>query len=589
MSDRRIDAYALATDLNQDMLDETFLGGETEIHTVAVLTKNFVVGGVPGQYQLRFSDRAKYVGNNYYEGRAKFPDLKRTVGELVSPSIQFSEMEVELNNVDGFYNNYLVAGSDYFSFIGARLVISVGIRDVEATYFEIFNGFVPDEDGFQISRETITIRARDKADQLNKSLGLPVINVTDYPSAPLESIGKPIPLAIGNWEHGYSIISSAGAVSITYVGNQYDIVTDNSKDFFGGIVGYNVGGQYFVFCIGTHTPETIAACNIKRGNDILQVNFDNTPQNAAGYWVVQITSFNVVGGGTIPYVFQDGDIAMISVKVPYDTGKYSNVIMLAKEILMALGEVDSGEFDASWATLAAKNSPAQSDMTAIQGRVWLGKNEDKILEYVLSLLEQVRVELYWNNSGKIALRSIHPEDFQNQGSTRIEQIHINEESMEVVSDQRNFFNKAFASFAFTPILEKTQLQTKTRKNQNSIDKIGKEVIKVIDLPNLYIEGDAQNQIDEFIRFYSAGHQYVKVEVAWPMLLSDLTDIVKLNYNIGSIEYDNKPMKIRDITFFPNTSCLEFYLLSFANFPYDGNTLDNEDQMLSSQSQLIEDA
>lgn len=585
-NDRRIDAYEKATALDQGMLDETFRGGETEIHTVGTLTK--IVGATT--YTLRFSDRAKFVGDNYYHGRAKFPDIKRTVGELVAPEIQFSEMEVQLNNVDGFYNRHLSGGADYFSFIGASLIIQVGIRDVSGTYFTIFNGTVPDEDGFNIDRESITIRARDKADALNKSTGLPTINDIDYPSAPQESYGKVIPLAIGDWSAGYSVDVNSGSLGITIESVQYSVITDSPNNFYGGVIGYPVGGGYFVFSVGSYTPETILNCHVKRSNNLIQVNFNSAPFNAAGYWSVLVNSCNLFGGGTIPYVHQDGDVAIISVKFPYSTGQYCNPILIAKEILFTLGELSAGDLDtASWDALATKSTPAQSAMTAIKARIWIGDEKDKILETVLGLLEQVRVELYWNNVGKIALRSIHPEDFSSHGSTRIEQIHIDESSLKIKSDQRNFFNKALGNFAFTPTIGKTQLQTVTRKNGNSIAKAGKEVLKGIDFPALYVEDDVLLQIDEFIRFYSASHQYVEANIAWTSLLRDLTEIVMLNYRIGSIDFDNKPMKVRDITFRPSTACLTFRLLSLANFPYTGYAPDNAAQMLSSQTQVISNA
>jgi hypothetical protein len=342
--------------------------------------------------------------------------------------------------------------------------------------------------------------------------------------------------------------------------------------------------------VGSYTPETILNCHVKRGNNLLQVNFNATPQNAAGYWAVQVTSMNLVGGGTIPYLFQDGDVASISVKVPYSTGQYGNPILIAKNIIKTLGGVVDGDLDtASWTALETKATPPQSNMTSIKARIWIGNEADKILETALGLLEQVRVELYWNNAQKIALRSIHPEDFATQGSFRIEQIHFDESSLKVTSDQRNFFNKAMGNYAFTPGLGKTQLQTKIRKNQNSINKAGREVIKAIDMPALYVDTDVLNQIDEFIRFYSTSQQYVEANVAWVALLRDLTEIVNVNYSIGSIVFDNRPMKIRDITFNPATACLMFKLLSFANFPYTENTLPNAAQMLSSQSQAITDA
>ena len=109
------------------------------------------------------------------------------------------------------------------------------------------------------------------------------------------------------------------------------------------------------------------------------------------------------------------------------------------------------------------------------------------------------------------------------------------------------------------------------------------------MPGLYVDSDAVNQTDEFLRFYSTGLQYITVSAAWTTLLRDLTEIILFSYRVASLDYDNKPMKIRDITFNPDNASLVFRLLSLANFPYTGNAPANADQMLSSATQTIEDA
>ena len=585
--DRRVKAYTEATELTQNVLDETFLGGETEICTVATLTKGDVV--------LRFSDRAKYVGNDYYEGRAKFPEIVRTIGELISPSIQFSEMEVKLNNVDGFYNSYLSGGANYISFIGARIEIKIGLRDLSATYFTLFDGTVPDEDGFAFDRESITLRARDKANELNKATGLPFINSADFPSAPQESLGKIIPFVLGDWVTGYNLTRDIGSVSISSGSLQYNVIQDGPDNFYGGIIGYPVGEGYFVFCVGggletSYTPETIQDCHIKRGASFLRVKFNNVPKNLAGFWGIQVLNYEIFGGEQIPYIFQDGDTAAISVKIPYAVGKYSNPILLAKEVLKTLGDVVDGDLDtASWLYLSTKSSPPQSDMTSIKARIWIGEEKDKVLEVVLGMLEQIRVEMYWDRNQKIALGDLHPEDFHEQGSYRIEQIHLDEQSLKLSSDQRNFFNRAMSNYSYSPVVGKNSMQTGYRRNANSVNKSGKTISKAIDIPMLYVEADVIHQLDEFIRFYSTSQEYIEANISWTALLKDLSEIVMLNYRIGSLQFNNKPMKIRTITFIPSNGCLRFKLLSLANFPYTGYAPDNAAKMLSSETQPIVDA
>lgn len=589
VEDRRRLAYQNATTLSQTMLDETFRGGENEIVTVAVLTKTVDAT----TYTLRFAAQPQFVGDDWYEGRAKFPEIKRTMGELQAPSLQFSEMEVELGNMDGFYNSYLEGGADYISWIGAQLTVSVGLRDVAASFMTVFDGFVPEEDGFDVERETIRIRARDRSNDLNRRSPLPYINDTDFPSAPDDSIGKIIPMVLGDWEAGYTYTASAGKISVSDgAGGNVEVLVDAPDGFYGGCIGYFVGGGEFVFSIGTYTPDTIAHVHIKRGDAMIQTVFTAAPQNTAGYWSAEVLHLNKVGGGFQNYVYQSGDVALVAVKVPYAPGKYSNAIEITQEILYTLGGKSSGDLETtSWNALAVKASPAQSDLTSIKARIWVGEEKDSVLAVALSLLEQVRCEAFVDADGLIKVTSLHPEDWPSPAlaAARIEQIELDEENVSSTADQRTFFNQALLNYAYTPVTKKTALSTVQLKNQTSIDRTGKTIIKAIDCGWLYVEADAELQLTEFVRFYSAGFSYVTAPCAWVHLLRDLGEVVSFNYNIGSLSYDAVPMQIRDIGINPTNGGVKFKLLSFANFAYGAWSPSNAARFLSSASQTIANA
>jgi hypothetical protein len=589
--DRRKDAYLLATDLDQAELDETFLGGENEIEFIGTLVKTVTIGFTVTVYTLRFADRPKYVGDDFYEGRATFPKIFRTIGELQAPSIKFSELEVQLANMDGFYNQYLEGGASYFSFIGAELTIKMGLRDVAASFKTIFQGTVPEDGGSSVSRTDITIHARDKFDALNRRVPLPVINDVDFPSAPQDSFGKMIPFALGDWEHGYNFTADAKTVSAADgSGGSNDVKADSPNNFAGGLIGYNVGGGFFVFSVGTYTPDNAAEVHIKRGDDMLQTDFDTTPVNTAGYWSIMVNGLIDTGAVTVPYVYQSGDIALIKIKVPYAVGEYSNFIKIAREILYELGDRVSGDLHASsWNTLIAKATPAQSDFTTLKGRIWIGNEKDTVLGSAIGILEGVRVEMYIDRDGLIHLSTLHPEDFPAPGSaTRVDQIELSEADVKQDADDRTFFNEAQINYSFTPATGKTALATGLKKNANSQTLSGKRVAKSIDCPWLYIEADANYQLIEFLRFYSAGLSYITVPMAWVHLRRDLGEFLSINYNIGSLSYTEAPMQIRDTTIDPGDCSVEKKLLSLHNFAYTGYDPDNSDRFLSGASQGIVD-
>lgn len=543
---------------------------------------------------LRFADRPKFVGDDFYEGRAKFNPVERTIGELQAPTIKFAQFEVTVANMDGFYNAYLEGGASYVSFIGARLEIKFGLRDLQSSFTTVFDGTVPDEDGFEVLRESIRIRATDKFDELNKRPDLPAINDTDFPTAPADSLGKLIPFPIGDWEAGFNVIDDAGTITVTDGVSNVAVKIAQPNSFYGGLVGYHVGGGFFVFAVGTYTPDNVSACYVKRGNTLIMANFDATPDNTAGYWSAEVTSLKGDPSGTVTYVYQSGDVAVIKVKVPYDTGKYSHPIEIAEQLLMRLAGRASSDFDsASWTALKAKNTPAQSDLTSIKSRIWIGdeKQSESVLSLVLGLLECVRVEMYVDFNGKLALRTLHPEDFPAPASAdaRVDQADIDERSATLKADERTFFNQASLNFAFTPVTKKTELSTPQMRNQNSINRSGKTVIKTIDAPWLYVANDAQLQLIEFVRLYSAGLGYFNVQVCWRHLLRDLGDFLAINYDVGGLAYSEAPMQIRDISIDLANAGLTYRLLNLANFAYTGYAPSNADRFLSSASQSITEA
>ena len=121
-------------------------------HVVSVISKDtlqFTAGAPPalGTFDVnatRFiylSDRNMYVGDIFYPARMKFPIIGRTVGEFISAVLEFESLTLEVNNADSEFNDLLQAGDDFTSWIGNEVTISMGLRDLAATYNPMFNGF----------------------------------------------------------------------------------------------------------------------------------------------------------------------------------------------------------------------------------------------------------------------------------------------------------------------------------------------------------------------------------------------------------------------------------------------------------------
>ena len=97
---------------------------------------------------FRVSDRNIYVQDidlipRYFEARvAKAPNINVTLGEWLAPNFEIGDLKLEMNNRDGFFNDYLPNGVNYLQWIGATVSIKVGFGEKYSNYYEVFKGKV---------------------------------------------------------------------------------------------------------------------------------------------------------------------------------------------------------------------------------------------------------------------------------------------------------------------------------------------------------------------------------------------------------------------------------------------------------------
>ena len=84
--------WETATVLNQQLLD---LSQDSLSQKLEFIARVETVNGT-----FYWSDRAKYVGDTFYENRVIFPDIERTVGEFLAGELEFSGLEIQVNNTD---------------------------------------------------------------------------------------------------------------------------------------------------------------------------------------------------------------------------------------------------------------------------------------------------------------------------------------------------------------------------------------------------------------------------------------------------------------------------------------------------------
>ena len=549
--DRR--PYLTASVLDQALLDDCADNFETRIEMVVDIER-------PDGGYIYASDRNKYVGGTFYEALLTFPTITRTVGEWLSPTLQFSTVTLELSNADGRFNQYLPGGANYDSFIGRTIEVKIGLAEEASTYTKIFSGKITEVGGFSRSTYSVTFIARDLYEKFSVTFPRTTLSRSVYPYLEDNYAGKILPVIYGDWT---ASTDPDPAIVPVYILNGLDPLVisgpENSRlNLRCRVAEHDL--SYFDTS-GVYLFKSDIWWNVPSADIVLDAN-NNT------FELDQHTSHTWYDGKK--YLYEKGDQFFCRVKGK-DLGAYDdNIISQAKDILLTYGGAVSGDFDSNWDTYRDKASPAQSNIAGIKSRIW--ENELKpVIEYVLSLLEQVRLEAFIDKNLKLKINSLHFEDWNASPSFTVKNWDIVEKSFKPKTDERNNFNRAQASFDFHPNRNEQAQVSPIYRNEDSFNQIGRYISKRIGFPNLYIGSDAANQLIEILRISSSLFEIVDCSLTWRSLLLDVGEFVKLNVLIGSTMYENVPAMIRSKGYDPQGIQLPTTLWSLQLLPYPGYT------------------
>ena len=546
-SDRR--QYLTATVLDQDFLDDSHDNLENKLElTVDIET--------PGGGFIRASDRPKYVDGVFYDNRLIFPVIGRTIGEWLSPEIELSTVKIELNNADGQYDEFLPGGASYDGFIGLSVTVKLGLRDVGSTYTTIFKGRISDISGFGRTVRSIVIVARDDYEKLQVDFPTAVLNTTSFPDIADENAGLVAPVIYGDWT-----------------------VSGNPQTNDASVPAYVVNGNASIGSLGTNVEMFISqndlqsfdtsSVYLRRGDQYYAIDSADITNVSAGnrqFEIIQDSGNTTIDGSN--FVLEDGDEFFCKV-VGEDLGAYTdNIVWQARHILTTYASVDPGEFDSNWVTYRDKASPAESSISTIKSRVWI-QDPQSVLEFVLSLLEQVRLEMFIDRSLNLKLNSLHFDDFDPSPSYRVTNFDVERATFEPRIDERNTFNRAQGVYNFLPDINENAYRTSIYRNSAAITQMKKEISKEIVFPNLYVLSDVTNQLQEVIKLASAAYEHIYCTLTWRSLLLDIGDFVFLDVKIGSTVYESIPCSVREIGYDPNGIKLPVRLWSFQLVPFPG--------------------
>jgi hypothetical protein len=247
-----------------------------------------------------------------------------------------------------------------------------------------------------------------------------------------------------------------------------------------------------------------------------------------------------------------------------------NIVSQAKYLLKTFGGLQDADFSPRWESMRDKVSAAhpQDSLATVKGRVWLQEPKN-LLEYVLSLLEQVRLEAFVNADLKLDLNSLHLSDWQATPSHIIRNWDVERDSFSPELDESTNFNRAQAVYSYEPISGENAKATSYFRNQDAITQAGREITKRVVYPNLYVQADVENQLKETLKLASAYSEHISLTCTWRSILLDLGSFVTLNVNIGATVFTAIPAMIREIGYNPEGVKMQVKLWSFQMVPFPG--------------------
>lgn len=519
------------------------------------------------------SDRNKYVGGTFYEARLKFPVINRTVGEFLSAQLQFSAQVLSLNNVDGRFNTYLPAGDNFDGWIGNLVTVKMGLRDVASTYKIIFQGNITDEGGFKRDVSTITLNARDKFEELNANFPSIVFTSGSFPNLEEDLDNVIVPIIYGDWTTNVEPrLASIPSYPVNGLDPNVDgtsgtnnvqmIISDNALVAFDTTEVYLKRGEKAWKFASSEIVTTGGFPTSGATNSRFEII-----QNGANMTAITVDEVNQ------PYVFDAADEILVKVRGK-DLGAYDdNIIEQARDILITYTDSISADFDSNWNTFRDKTvgggASIENAVGDFKSRIWI-QEPVNALEFVLSLLEEVRLEVFVDINQKLKILSNHLDDFEASPAHEVKNWDVAEKAFKPQIDERNNFNRAKGQFNFLPNRNENFQETAVVKNTLAIDQSGKTISKRIIFPHLYDDTTAKNQVKEILRITSGYIENIHTTLTWRSMLLDIGDFVTLNINIQGTIFENVPAIIREIGYDPQGIKIPMRLWSFQMLPFPGH-------------------
>jgi hypothetical protein len=289
--------------------------------------------------------------------------------------------------------------------------------------------------------------------------------------------------------------------------------------------------------------------NVSLSNNYFEIRQDN------GTWF---------DGGT--YLFNKTDEIFVRCKGKSLAGYDDNAVAIAQDILTTYAGVVSGDLDASWTTYKTKATPSTGAISTWKARAWIGE-PTLAMEYAVNLLQQVRIQLFQNKNAKLDLHALHWDEFDDTPSFIAQNWDVERESLKPNLDVQNNFNRARATYGFSPESRENIFSTAWYVNAAAISQTGRTLTNVLHYPNLYRLADVEIQVKETLKLSSGYREVIELTLTNRAILQDIGEWILLDVQVGSVQLNGVPCLIREIGYSPNGLKLPVKLWSFAMLPF----------------------
>jgi len=228
--------------LNQTLLDQAF--PFIDLRWIADIRIN-------ADTLFRISNRNIYVEDEdglprFYEARSRnSPKIKISVGEWLASTFEIGDLNLTLNNRDGFFNDFLPQGTQFQTWVGASVVVKVGFGEKLSDYFEVFRGSVAPKKGVQTSNTEIRLKCFDQFEADNVSIPTLTLDSRNFPNADPDKTGKSLSIVYGDWETDVSDFGNVEALCSNAVES---------------------GATQFIWNVAEHSLESISEVFLHRSN-----------------------------------------------------------------------------------------------------------------------------------------------------------------------------------------------------------------------------------------------------------------------------------------------------------------------------------